>query len=150
MDNFDVSKWNKSRYLNESQNKEEALPIPSPKVFYLIHEYLQKVLDDQAVNQGDRMSYFSAEFPTPTSFQRAMEVEMQAVNEILNEAGDMITYSVTGITQDPDGGGDAPFGPVDVQIKADTSEDDLYLAIKRAAEDEIADRIYKIKDYSKK
>lgn len=82
-------------------------------------------------------------------FMKVLHAEL-GMEESLNEAEGMITYSVTGITQDPEGGGDAPFGPVDVQIKADTSEDDLYLTIKRAAEDEIADRIYKIKDYSKK
>ena len=82
-------------------------------------------------------------------FMEVLHAEL-GIKEGITETEDTITYSVTGITQDPDGGGDAPFGPVDVKIKADTSEDDLYLTIKRAAEDEIADRIYKIKDYSKK
>ena len=80
-------------------------------------------------------------------FMEVLHAEL-GMEESLNEAGDMVTYKVKGITQDPDGGGEGPFDEVEVKVKADLKDKDLRLAIKRAAEDAIADRIYKF-DYKK-
>jgi len=140
MKKFDVSKWNKDRYLTEVGLNEEK--SKNDRIFDLFYNELED-FDGVA-------DYLNRYRSTIMRGLDSIDFDYLPKPSMMEEAEDMVTYSVTGITQDPDGGGDAPFGPVDVQIKADTSEDDLYLAIKRAAEDEIADRIYKIKDYSKK
>jgi hypothetical protein len=80
-------------------------------------------------------------------FMEVLHAEL-GMEESLNEANDMVTYKVKGIIQDPDGGGEGPFDEVEVKVKADLKDKDLRLAIKRAAEDAIADRIYKF-DYKK-
>ena len=140
MKKFDVSKWNKDRYLTEVGLNEEK--SKNDRIFDLFYNELED-FDGVA-------DYLNRYRSTIMRGLDSIDFDYLPKPSMMEEAEGMVTYSVTGITQDPDGGGDAPFGPVDVQIKADTSEDDLYLAIKRAAEDEIADRIYKIKDYSKK
>ena len=140
MKKFDVSKWNKDRYLTEVGLNEEK--SKNDRIFDLFYNELED-FDGVA-------DYLNRYRSTIMRGLDSIDFDYLPKPSMMEEAEDMVTYSVTGITQDPDGGGDAPFGPVDVQIKADTSEDDLYLTIKRAAEDKIADRIYKIKDYSKK
>ena len=140
MKKFDVSKWNKDRYLTEVGLNEEK--SKNDRIFDLFFNELED-FDGVA-------DYLNRYRSTIMRGLDSIDFDYLPKPSMMEEAEDMATYSVTGITQDPDGGGDAPFGPVDVQIKADTSEDDLYLTIKRAAEDKIADRIYKIKDYSKK
>ena len=149
MSQFDTNKWFKRQYLTKAGLYENKAAEAA------------KAMDDAIASVDESLSYkdfalavatiLKDEYGTQNfdPFMKVLHAEL-GMEESLNEAEGMVTYSVTGITQDPDGGGDAPFGPVDVQIKADTSKDDLYLTIKRAAEDEIADRIYKIKDYSKK
>ena len=140
MSNFDIYKWNRERHLIEARLNEEK--SKNDRIFDLFFNELED-FDGVA-------DYLNRYRSTIMRGLDSIDFDYLPKPSMMEEAEGMVTYSVTGITQDPDGGGDAPFGPVDVQIKADTSEDDLYLAIKRAAEDKIADRIYKIKDYSKK
>ena len=140
MSNFDAHKWFKNQYLQEANLNEEK--SKNDRIFDVFYDELEDF--DGVAEYLNRYKRIIMNKLSSIDFDYLPKPSM------MEEAEDMITYSVTGITQDPDGGGDAPFGPVDVQIKANTSEDDLYLTIKRAAEDEIADRIYKIKDYSKK
>lgn len=80
-------------------------------------------------------------------FMEVLHAEL-GMDESLNEAEGMETYSVEGDIQDPDGGSDGSFGPIKVQVKSGLKDKDLRMAIKRAAEDEIVDRIYKF-DYKK-
>ena len=140
MSNFDIYKWNRERHLIEARLNEEK--SKNDRIFDLFYNELED-FDGVA-------DYLNRYRSTIMRGLDSIDFDYLPKPSMMEEAEGMVTYSVTGITQDPDGGGDAPFGPVDVQIKSDTSEDDLYLAIKRAAEDKIADRIYKIKDYSKK
>ena len=140
MSNFDAHKWFKNQYLQEANLNEEK--SKNERIFDVFYDELEDF--DGVAEYLNRYKRIIMNKLSSIDFDYLPKPSM------MEEAEGMVTYSVTGITQDPDGGGDAPFGPVDVQIKADTSEDDLYLTIKRAAEDEIVDRIYKIKDYSKK
>ena len=45
----------------------ESNSIP-PNIVFAIHQYLSKKLDTIAIKNGDRMSQFSEEYPTQSSF----------------------------------------------------------------------------------
>ena len=150
MKQFSTTKWFRNQYqketnLNEKLEDQKVLKEEKSKNDRIFDLFFNELEDFDGV-----ADYLNRYRSTIMRGLDSIDFDYLPKPSMMEEAEDMVTYSVTGITQDPDGGGDAPFGPVDVQIKADTSEDDLYLTIKRAAEDEIADRIYKIKDYSKK
>ena len=54
----------------------------SPNELYAIHKYLKERLDKKAVEDGDRMSYFSAEYPLASTFAKDIERVLQGpVNE---------------------------------------------------------------------
>ena len=54
----------------------------SPNELYAIHKYLKERLDKKAVEDGDRMSYFSAEYPLASAFAKDIERVLQGpVNE---------------------------------------------------------------------
>lgn len=40
----------------------------SPDMFFKLHKYLSNKLDKIAIENGDRMSEFSSEYPTASSF----------------------------------------------------------------------------------
>jgi hypothetical protein len=64
-DNFDVRKWVKDTLIKEIEAEGEInLDINTVKK---MHSFLSKTLDKIAIEKGDRMSYFSAEYPTPLS-----------------------------------------------------------------------------------
>lgn len=78
MSQFDTNKWFKKQYLKEAGIvEEEKLPMPSPAVFYAIHEILKNFLDEKAIEAGDRMSYFSAEFPLSSYFESYMRKQLE-------------------------------------------------------------------------
>ena len=80
MSEFNVHKWFKNQYLKEAGIlEEEKLPMPSPAVFYAIHEVLKNFLDEKAVEAGDRMSYFSAEFPLSSYFENYMRKQLEGL-----------------------------------------------------------------------
>ena len=53
-------------------------------------EIISKNLDPQAVASGDRMSHFSAEFPTASSFERYMRKQLEGSQ--LNEEKDIPAF----------------------------------------------------------
>jgi hypothetical protein len=64
-DNFDVHKWVKDTLIKEIEAEGEInLDINTVKK---IHSYLSKKLDAIAEENGDRMSYFSSEYPIASS-----------------------------------------------------------------------------------
>ena len=83
MDNFDTSKWLKNQYLEEAGLLTEA-NMPSPDFFYKMHKILADFLDEKAIKAGDRMSYFSAEWPLSTAFENYMRKQLEGSQ--LNEA----------------------------------------------------------------
>ena len=83
MSDFNISSWKKNQYLDEAGLLSEAT-LPMPNFFYKMWEIISKNLDAQAVASGDRMSYFSAEFPTASSFEMYMRKQLQGSQ--LNEA----------------------------------------------------------------
>ena len=48
--------------------KEELATPQSPNQYFKLYEYLKKKLDPIAIKDGLRMSHFSQEYPTATSF----------------------------------------------------------------------------------
>jgi hypothetical protein len=83
MSDFNISSWKKNQYLDQAGLLSEAT-LPMPSFFYKMWEIISKDLDKQAVASGDRMSYFSAEFPTASSFERYMRRQLEGTQ--LNEA----------------------------------------------------------------
>lgn len=83
MSDFNISSWKKNQYLDQAGLLSEAT-LPMPSFFYKMWEIISKDLDKQAVASGDRMSYFSAEFPTASSFERYMRRQLEGSQ--LNEA----------------------------------------------------------------
>ena len=83
IDKFDVSKWKKDILLKEIENTEL-----DPKLIFAIHKYLTKKLDNKAIESGDRMSYFSAEYPLATSFYNDL---VKNLDISINEATESIT-----------------------------------------------------------
>ena len=83
MSDFNISSWKKNQYLDQAGLLSEAT-LPTPSLFYKMWEIISKDLDKQAVASGDRMSYFSAEFPTASSFERYMRRQLEGSQ--LNEA----------------------------------------------------------------
>lgn len=68
-----------------------------------------------------------------------------ALKRMLTEGSEQVEYEVQGKTQDPDGGPEAPFGPIKVKVDASLTGTELRMAIKRAAQDAIGERIYDFK-----
>ncbi len=89
MSNFDTTKWLKNHYLEEAGLLTEA-GMPSPNFFYAIHKILKDSLDEKAIKAGDRMSYFSAEFPLSTAFESYMRKQLEGTE--LNEAEDIPSF----------------------------------------------------------
>jgi len=83
MSDFNISSWKKNQYLDQAGLLSEVT-LPMPSFFYKMWEIISKDLDKQAVASGDRMSYFSAEFPTASSFERYMRRQLEGTQ--LNEA----------------------------------------------------------------
>ena len=80
------------------------------------------------------------------NFSKFMEILHAELG--INEAQEMISYKVKGVTADPyDGGGDEPFDIV-VKVKAGLEGDDLKKAIRSAAKEEMGP-IYKINNFTK-
>ena len=144
MDNFDTSKWLKDQYLEEAGLLTEA-GMPSPNFFYAMHKILADFLDEKAIKAGDRMSYFSSEFPLSTAFESYMKKQLEGTQ--INEAEEMVIYKVEGITADTDEGGpDEPF-EMEVKLDASLSDDEVKDAIRDAARREQG-KLYKL-DYKK-
>jgi len=144
MDNFDTSKWLKNQYLEEAGLLTEA-GMPSPNFFYAMHKILADFLDEKAIKAGDRMSYFSSEFPLSTAFESYMKKQLEGTQ--INEAEEMVIYKVEGITADTDEGGpDEPF-EMEVKLDASLSADEVKSAIRDAARREQG-KLYKL-DYKK-
>ena len=55
----------------------EGMSLPSPNFFYAMHKILKNFLDEKAVEAGDRMSYFSAEFPLSSYFESYMRKQLE-------------------------------------------------------------------------
>lgn len=78
VDKFSIKEWFREKYIREGQENE----IPSPQFFFKLHKHLSQILDKEAQNSGDRMSYFSAKYPLASNFYH----EMKKVLELsLNE-----------------------------------------------------------------
>ena len=92
MSDFNISSWKKNQYLDQAGLLSEAT-LPNPSLFYKMWEIISKDLDKQAVASGDRMSYFSAEFPTASSFEMYMRKQLQGTQ--LNEGFTPSTGTVT-------------------------------------------------------
>lgn len=86
-DNFNVNKWNKSRYLHEESINEELANL-DPKLAFAIYQLIKKPLDKRAEDVGDNMSYFSEMFPTATSFYYELDGKFGNLNESL-KIGDL-------------------------------------------------------------
>jgi len=99
MDNFDTSKWLKDQYLEEAGLLTEA-NIPSPNFFYAMHKILKNFLDEKAVEAGDRMSYFSAEWPLSTAFESYMRKQLEGTP--INEAEGDFSELKAKLEADPD------------------------------------------------
>jgi hypothetical protein len=101
MAEFNVHKWFKNQYLQENDDpkigaeleagldgtgvaENESMSLPSPNFFYALHKVLKNFLDEKAVTSGDRMSYFSAEFPLSSYFEIWMRKQLGGSQ--LNEA----------------------------------------------------------------
>lgn len=101
MADFNVHKWFKNQYLQENDDpkmgaeleagldgtgvaENEGMSLPSPNFFYEVHKILKNFLDEKAVEAGDRMSYFSAEFPLSSYFESYMRKQLEGSQ--LNEA----------------------------------------------------------------
>lgn len=177
MSNFDIYKWNRERHLiearlNEKKSKNDRifdLFFNELEDFDGVANYLKRYRN--TIMRGLDSIDFDY-LPKPSMMEEGegttlnlsqddmdklhkdgkLELDghkiLYKVKESLDEAEGMETYSVEGDIQDPDGGSDGSFGPVKVQVKAGLKDKDLRMAIKRAAEDEIVDRIYKF-DYKK-
>ena len=89
MSDFNISSWKKNQYLDQAGLLSEAT-LPNPSLFYKMWEIISKDLDKQAVASGDRMSYFSAEFPTAASFEMYMRKQLQGLS--LNEGEDISAF----------------------------------------------------------
>ena len=89
MSQFDTSKWLKNRYLEEAGLLTEA-EMPSPDFFYKMHKILKDFLDEKAIKAGDRMSYFSAEFPLSNAFESYMRKQLEGTP--INEAEDIPSF----------------------------------------------------------
>ena len=147
MSQFNTGKWFKNQYLKEANLYEEKADLAAKAIDQAIagvDESLGYSDFAKAVATILKDEYGAHNF---SPFMEVLHAEL-GIDESLNEAEGMETYSVEGDIQDPDGGSDGSFGPVKVQVKAGLKDKDLRMAIKRAAEDEIADRIYKF-DYKK-
>jgi hypothetical protein len=73
MSDFDIYQW------KENMLKEEA-DVPyklDPKLIVAIHKYLSAKLDKVAEKEGDRMSYFSQEYPIASSFYYDLEKNLK-------------------------------------------------------------------------
>lgn len=101
MGEFNVHRWFKDQYLQENDDpkmgaeleagldgtgvaENEGMSLPSPNFFYAMHKILKNFLDEKAVEAGDRMSYFSAEFPLSSYFESYMRKQLEGSQ--LNEA----------------------------------------------------------------
>ena len=147
MSQFNTGKWFKNQYLKEAnlyENKADLAAKAIDQAIAGVDESLGYSDFAKAVATILKDEYGAHNFGP---FMEVLHAEL-GIDESLNEAKGMETYSVEGDIQDPDGGSDGSFGPVKVQVKAGLKDKDLRMAIKRAAEDEIADRIYKF-DYKK-
>ena len=132
MDNFDTSKWLKDQYLEEAGLLTEA-GMPSPDFFYKMHKILKDFLDEKAVKAGDRMSYFSAEWPLSTAFESYMRRQLEGTP--MNEAEEMAMYKVHVVTSDPYEGGPDEWFDHEVKVDASLSGDELDDAVKDAVYD---------------
>lgn len=86
-DNFNVSQWNKKRYLNEEVVKEGVSNF-TPKLAFTLYEAIKKPLDELAEKHGNNMSFFSEMFPTATSFYHELDGNFDILNEGL-KVGDL-------------------------------------------------------------
>jgi len=110
MGNFDAHKWFKNQYLQENDDpkigdeleagldgtgvaENEGISLPSPNFFYAMHKILKNFLDEKAIEAGDRMSYFSAEWPLSTAFESYMRKQLEG--STLKEGFTAITGTVT-------------------------------------------------------
>ena len=132
MDNFDTSKWLKDQYLEEAGLLTEA-DMPSPDFFYKMHKILKDFLDEKAVKAGDRMSYFSAEWPLSTAFESYMRRQLEGTP--MNEAEEMATYKVHVVTSDPYEGGPDEWFDHEIKVDASLSGDELDDAVRDAVYD---------------
>jgi len=144
MSQFDTSKWLKNRYLEEAGLLTEA-GMPSPDFFYKMHKILKDFLDEKAIKAGDRMSYFSAEFPLSSAFESYMRRQLEGTP--VNEAEEMATYKVTVTLAEPGEGGPDYDEDVEVKVDASLSGDELRDAVRSAIGKEGYNRknIYKFK-----
>jgi hypothetical protein len=110
MGNFDAHKWFKNQYLQENDDpkigdeleagldgtgvaENEGISLPSPNFFYAMHKILKNFLDEKAIEAGDRMSYFSSEWPLSTAFESYMRKQLEG--STLKEGFTAITGTVT-------------------------------------------------------
>ena len=94
MGEFNVHRWFKDQYLQENDDpkmgaeleagldgtgvaENEGMSLPPPNFFYAMHKILKNFLDEKAVAAGDRMSYFSAEWPLSTAFESYMRKQLE-------------------------------------------------------------------------
>ena len=94
MGEFNVHRWFKDQYLQENDDpkigaeleagldgtgvaENEGMSLPSPNFFYAMHKILKNFLDEKAIEAGDRMSYFSAEWPLSTAFETYMRKQLE-------------------------------------------------------------------------
>ena len=144
MSQFDANKWLKNQYLKEAGLLTEA-DMPSPDFFYKMHKILKNFLDEKAIKAGDRMSYFSAEWPLSSAFESYMRRQLEGTP--MNEAEEMATYKVTVTLAEPGEGGPDYDEDVEVKVDASLSGDELRSAVRDAIGKEGYNRknIYKFK-----
>ena len=141
MSQFDANKWLKNQYLKEAGLLTEA-DMPSPDFFYKMHKILKDFLDEKAVKAGDRMSYFSAEWPLSTAFESYMRRQLEGTP--MNEAEEMATYKVHVVTSDPYEGGPDEWFDHEVKVDASLTGDDIKASIKDTIYDMGYRRLYKM------
>ena len=145
MDNFDVNKWNKQRYMAEAglvESKSEQAATAIDNAIASVDESLSFKDFALAVAKILKDEYGAHNF---NPFMEVLHAEL-GMNESLNEA-EMVTYKVEGITANPDEGGpDEPF-EMEVKLDASLSADEVKTAIRDAARREQG-RLYKL-DYTK-
>lgn len=141
MDNFDTSKWLKDQYLEEAGLLTEA-GMPSPDFFYKMHKILKDFLDEKAVKAGDRMSYFSAEWPLSTAFESYMRKQLEGTP--INEEIQYDIYKVHVVTSDPYEGGPDEWFDEEVKVDASLTGDDIKASIKDTIYDMGYRRLYKM------
>lgn len=138
MSEFNIYDWNRKRHLNESQADAVAKAIDS--ALTSVDESLSYSDFAKGVAKVLKDEYGSHNFG---KFMEVLHAELG-----INEAQEMVSYKVKGVTADPyEGGGDEPFDIV-VKVKAGLEGDDLKKAIRSAAKEEMGP-IYKINNFTK-